>query len=166
MERREISIRGIVQGVGFRPFVHRLASRLGLHGFVRNQSGDVLIEVEGEESSIDRFLAELTARPPPLSRIDDIRSLPRLARGDPHFRIEPSTTDTTSLVFHAADIATCEECLAELFDPGDRRYRYPFLNCTNCGPRFTIIRGAPYDKTQPTDDSTPSRPPAPRAVLG
>jgi hydrogenase maturation protein HypF len=153
MERREISVRGVVQGVGFRPFVHRLASKFGLHGFVRNQAGVVLIEVEGEDRSLDSFLAELTTRPPPLTRIDDVSCLRRPTRGDPQFTIEPSASDATGMVFHSPDVATCDECLAELFDPGDRRFRYPFLNCTNCGPRFTIIRGAPYDRERTTMSS-------------
>ncbi|MBX6311318.1 MAG: carbamoyltransferase HypF [Isosphaeraceae bacterium] len=150
MDRRAIAISGIVQGVGFRPFVYDLATRLGLHGFVRNQTGDVLIEVEGESQSLDRFFAELISRPPPLARIKDVRWVARLPRGDPHFRIEPSAIDSAGLIFISPDVATCDDCLRELFDPQDRRYRYPFLNCTNCGPRLTIIRGAPYDRERTT----------------
>jgi hydrogenase maturation protein HypF len=150
MDRRSIAISGIVQGVGFRPFVHDLASRLGLHGFVRNRAGDVVIEVEGEPRSLDRFLDELTTRPPPLARIDEVRWARRSPRGDPHFRIEPSQVDPDGAIFISPDVATCDDCLRELFDPRDRRYRYPFLNCTNCGPRLTIIRGAPYDRARTT----------------
>src|SRR3954452_3463956 len=147
MERRAISISGIVQGVGFRPFVFGLASRFGLHGFVKNQTGGVLIEVEGEDRSLDRFLAELTSHPPPLARIESVSCVSRLPRGDPGFRIEPSTTDATDRPFlPSPDVATCDDCLAELFDPRDRRYRYPSLNCTHCGPRLTIIQGSPYDR--------------------
>lgn len=150
MERRAILIRGVVQGVGFRPFVHRLASRFDLRGFVRNQTSDVLIEVEGEGRSLDGFLAELTSGPPPLAQIDEVRWVSRLPRGDLDFAIEMSTSDASGLIFHSPDISTCDDCLAELFDPSDRRYRYPFLNCTNCGPRFTIIRSAPYDRERTT----------------
>jgi hydrogenase maturation protein HypF len=150
MERRAISVRGIVQGVGFRPFVHRLATAGGLRGFVRNGTGGVSIEVEGESAALDRFLAELTTEAPPLARIDAIRWSASACRGDRRFEIASSSTDVSGLILHSPDIATCDECVAELFDPRDRRYRYPFLNCTNCGPRFTIIRGAPYDRERTT----------------
>ncbi|WZO98768.1 carbamoyltransferase HypF [Isosphaeraceae bacterium EP7] len=153
MERRAISVRGIVQGVGFRPFVHHLASRYGLRGFVRNQTDGVLIEVEGKGRSLDRFLTELTSQPPPLVQIDEVRWVARRPRGDPLFQINLSTNDATGVVFHSPDVATCDDCLVELFDLRDRRYRYPFLNCTNCGPRFTIIRGAPYDRERTTMES-------------
>ena len=146
MDRRAIAICGIVQGVGFRPHVYGLATRLRLGGFIKNVSGGVLIEVEGESHSLDRFLDELTDSPPPLARIDELRWSSRPARGDPSFRIEPSERDDASPIFIAPDVAACDDCLAELFDPGDRRYRYPFLNCTNCGPRLTIITGSPYDR--------------------
>ena len=150
MERRAISVRGIVQGVGFRPFVHRLAVRYGLNGFVKNRTGGVLIEVEGDDRALDGFLSELTTRPPSLSQIDDVKWTSRRPRGAPGFLIESSTAEATGLIFHSPDVATCDDCLAELFDPRDRRYRYPFLNCTNCGPRFTIIRCAPYDRERTT----------------
>jgi hydrogenase maturation protein HypF len=135
MDRRAIAISGIVQGVGFRPFVYGLASRLRLYGFIKNLTGGVLIEVEGEQHSLDRFLAELTTRPPPLARIDELQWSPRPPRGDLAFRIEASEVDTEGAIFISPDVATCDDCVAELFDPRDRRYRYPFLNCTNCGPR-------------------------------
>jgi len=150
LDRRSITVSGIVQGVGFRPFVYDLATRLGLHGFVRNRTGDVLIELEGESESLDGFLAELTTRPPPLARIEGVRWAPRSPMGDPRFRIEPSEVDRAGPIFIAPDIATCDDCLRELLDPGDRRYRYPFLNCTNCGPRLSIIREAPYDRERTT----------------
>ncbi len=141
--------------MGFRPFVHRLASQHGLCGFVRNQPSGVLIEVEGDDGSLDRFLAELTTQPPPLAHIDEVHWVSQRPRGDPLFRIEPSVSEGNGLISHSPDIATCDDCLAELFDPGDRRYRYPFLNCTNCGPRFTIIRSAPYDRERTTMKSFP-----------
>ncbi|MGP0064633.1 MAG: carbamoyltransferase HypF [Isosphaeraceae bacterium] len=146
MIRRAITISGIVQGVGFRPHVYLLASRLHLRGFVGNFGGDVVVEIEGESQALDRFLAELTTQPPPLARIDSLSWSSRPPRGDPSFRIQPSERDDTSPIFISPDVATCDDCVAELFDPGDRRYRYPFLNCTNCGPRLTIITGAPYDR--------------------
>ncbi len=150
MDRRAITVSGIVQGVGFRPFIYDLATRLGLRGFIRNQSDGVLIEVEGESDSLDRFLTEVTSRPPPLARIADVRWLSRFTRGDPDFRIDPSALDSQSQVFIAPDVATCDLCLRELFDPRDRRYGYPFLNCTNCGPRLTITHSAPYDRERTT----------------
>jgi len=143
MERRAITIRGIVQGVGFRPFVYNLAARLGLSGFVKNQTGSVLIEVEGEPSSLECFLSELAERPPPLAYIEQLSCEKRTPRGEQEFRIESSESDGVSPVFISPDVATCPDCLAEVFDPGDRRHGYPFLNCTNCGPRLTIITGAP-----------------------
>jgi hydrogenase maturation protein HypF len=150
MERRAITVEGIVQGVGFRPFVFALASRLHLGGFVKNQSGRVLIEAEGSRAALDRFTRELREHAPPLARIESLSAEPRAVRGDDRFRIEASDEDGGSPVFISPDVATCAECLAELFDPADRHYRYPFLNCTNCGPRLTIIRGAPYDRTRTT----------------
>lgn len=146
MDRRAIAICGIVQGVGFRPYVYGLATRLRLRGFIRNVSGGVLIEVEGDPHTLDHFLDELTAQPPPLARIDELSWSRRPARGDHAFRIESSERDDDSPIFISPDVATCDDCLAELFDPTDRRYLYPFLNCTNCGPRLTIITGSPYDR--------------------
>src|SRR5438270_13250203 len=150
MDRRLIEVSGTVQGVGVRPFIYRLANQLGLHGFVRNRTSDVLIELEGDTPSLDRFLDELRTRPPPLARIDGVKWRPGSPRGDRHFRIEPSEAARPDSIFISPDIATCDACLRELFDPSDRRHRYPFLNCTNCGPRLTIIRGAPYDRERTT----------------
>jgi hydrogenase maturation protein HypF len=150
MDRRAISVCGIVQGVGFRPFVYDLATRLGLAGFIRNQTDGVLIEVEGEANSLDLFLSELTSRPPPLAQIDEVHCLSRSQRGDRSFRIEPSTAGSAGSIVVSPDVATCDDCVRELFDPHDRRYRYPFLSCSNCGPRLTIIRGAPYDRERTT----------------
>jgi hydrogenase maturation protein HypF len=150
IERRAIVVRGIVQGVGFRPFVHNLAARLRLRGFVKNQSGSLLIEVEGEPASLEHFLAELAHRPPPLAQIENLTWEPRQTRGEHQFRIEASDSDAPSPVFISPDVATCPECLAEMLSPADRRHGYPFLNCTNCGPRLTIITGAPYDRPRTT----------------
>lgn len=150
MERRTIAVRGIVQGVGFRPFVYGLAARLQLAGFVRNETGGVQIEVEGEHGSLDDFIEQLTVQPPPLARIDEVSWRAQSPTGDRQFRIEPSTCGDSSTVVISPDVATCDDCLAELFDPANRRYRYPFLNCTNCGPRLTIVTGAPYDRQRTT----------------
>jgi hydrogenase maturation protein HypF len=158
MERRAIVVRGIVQGVGFRPFVYNLAARLRLHGYVKNQTGSVLIEVEGESPSLERFLAELTGKPPPLAQIEDVSWEPRAVRGERHFRIAPSGSEAPNPVFLSPDVATCPECLAELLNPSDRHFDYPFLNCTNCGPRLTIITGAPYDRPRTTMASFPMCP--------
>jgi hydrogenase maturation protein HypF len=146
MERRVIAVDGVVQGVGFRPFVYGLAVSLDLRGFVKNQTGGVVIDVEGETSCLDRFLSELTRRPPPLSNIDSVCWARQPPRGENRFRIEPSEVETAGTIYVGADVATCPDCLAELFDPADRRYRYPFINCTHCGPRLTIVTGAPYDR--------------------
>jgi hydrogenase maturation protein HypF len=150
MERRTIIVRGIVQGVGFRPFVYELAVRWGLRGFVRNEGGVVRIEAEGIASALDGFLRDLTARPPPLARIDDYEFQPCTPLGDQQFCIEHSVATNAVESSIAPDAATCDACLAELFDPDDRRYRYPFLNCAHCGPRLTIICGTPYDRERTT----------------
>jgi hydrogenase maturation protein HypF len=150
MERRAIVVRGIVQGVGFRPFVYRLAETLRLGGFVRNQTGSVLIEVEGELAGLEQFLTELAQRPPPLAQIEQLSWEPRELLGESQFRIESSEADAASAVFISPDVAVCPECLTEMLDPNDRRHGYPFLNCTSCGPRLTIITGAPYDRQRTT----------------
>jgi hydrogenase maturation protein HypF len=148
--RRAIRIRGIVQGVGFRPFVYRLACRHGLAGLVKNDRDGVLVEVEGEGSAIESFEAALVREVPPLARIAEIRFEPSSLRGETGFRIETSDLRGEATPFIAPDVATCEECVRELFDPSDRRFRYPFINCTNCGPRLTIVTGAPYDRARTT----------------
>jgi hydrogenase maturation protein HypF len=149
MERRSVVVRGIVQGVGFRPFVYHLARRLRLGGFVRNQSGSVFIEVEGEVPALERFLSDLADRPPPLAHIAQLSWERRPPRGEGEFRIDSSEADAGP-VFISPDVATCPDCLAEVLDPHDRRHGYPFLNCTNCGPRLTVITGAPYDRARTT----------------
>ncbi len=148
--RRAVALEGLVQGVGFRPYVHGLAARLGLGGFVRNHASGVWIEVEGGTDALNRFLAVLPLEAPPLARVDTLRWEPRTPVGDRGFRIEPSESVSSGRVFISADVATCPACLAELLDPRDRRYRYPFLNCTNCGPRLTVVTGAPYDRVRTT----------------
>jgi hydrogenase maturation protein HypF len=148
-ERRAIAVSGVVQGVGFRPFVYGLALRLGVRGFVKNRLGGVIIEAEGDSSALDHFTAELK-RGPPLSRIEEVQWAAQPVRGETGFRIEESEAAGAGAVFISPDVATCDDCLREMFDPSDRRYRYPFLNCTNCGPRLTIVRGAPYDRERTT----------------
>lgn len=150
MARRAFAVQGIVQGVGFRPFVHRLASRLKLGGFVKNKAGGVWIEVEGDAGSIDRFLTALRAEAPSRARIESLESEWRPSLGESGFRIEPSEIVDRDGIFAPPDVATCDECLAELFDPGNRRFGYPFLNCVHCGPRLTIITGFPYDRERTT----------------
>jgi hydrogenase maturation protein HypF len=152
--RRRIRVRGIVQGVGFRPFVHHLATRRSLGGFVLNDGEGVVVEVEGEDVALDAFLAALRIEAPPLARIDSVTWEAAPPSGDEGFTIhESAATGRTALV--PPDVATCDDCLRELFDPTDRRYRYPFVNCTNCGPRFTIVVSVPYDRSRTTMGSFP-----------
>lgn len=150
VERHVIAVEGIVQGVGFRPFVYREATARALRGFVRNDPAGVLIDVEGSPAALEDFLCALTQSPPPLARVLDVhrRSAPPCAYRE--FIIAPSDGPVDPAVPVAADVATCEACLAELFDPADRRYRYPFINCTHCGPRYTIVEGVPYDRPRTT----------------
>ena len=147
--RRRFRIRGVVQGVGFRPFVYALATRRGLAGFVLNDGQGVVVEAEGDDVALEDFAAALQADAPGLARVDGVISEAVAPSGESAFRIvESRETGATALI--PPDVATCDECLRELFDPADRRYRYPFLNCTQCGPRFTIARGAPYDRARTT----------------
>ncbi|HTW94563.1 MAG TPA: carbamoyltransferase HypF [Tepidisphaeraceae bacterium] len=150
MPRRAIEIHGTVQGVGFRPFVYKLACDMGLGGFVRNSGGTVAIEVEGGQESLDHFLERVVREAPPLARIERLDWSPRDAVGEEGFRIDGSDGGIGHSIVIAPDVATCQECLAEVFDPGSRRYQYPFTNCTNCGPRLTIVLGAPYDRSRTT----------------
>ncbi|MEZ5285153.1 MAG: carbamoyltransferase HypF [Vicinamibacterales bacterium] len=150
MARRRFTVRGVVQGVGFRPFVAGLARRLALVGFVRNDSGAVVIEVEGPEPVLDAFAGALTAELPPLAAIDSIAATAREPLGDSAFHIDPSAAAGGRRTSVPPDVATCAACLAELRDPHDRRFAYPFLNCTHCGPRFTIIESLPYDRATTT----------------
>lgn len=148
MARRiEITITGIVQGVGFRPYVYNLAVSMGIKGHVANTSEGVRIEAEGED--VQSFLDALFKAPPPLSRIWEYETRLLPVENDPGFRILESS-DKGSFTLISPDISVCDNCLKELFDPGDRRYLYPFINCTNCGPRFTITRSVPYDRANTT----------------
>ncbi len=150
--RRRVCVRveGIVQGVGFRPYVHRLAGDLDLGGFVLNDGRGVLIEVEGDRRAVESFLERLPAEAPPLARLERIASDRIAPRGEERFAIEASRDTGAGDTQISPDNATCADCLSELRDPADRRYRYPFINCTNCGPRFTIVAGVPYDRSLTT----------------
>jgi hydrogenase maturation protein HypF len=150
--RQHFTVTGVVQGVGFRPFVHRIASELGLAGFVGNDSGAVFLEVQGERARVDEFGRRLRSQAPPLARIGNVtvRELSADTTCGREFRIVESRTIAGETTPIPPDIAVCDDCLAELFDPHDRRYRHPFVTCTNCGPRFTIIRGLPYDRPATT----------------
>ncbi|MCS6863860.1 MAG: carbamoyltransferase HypF [Gemmataceae bacterium] len=148
--RKRLVLRGVVQGVGFRPFVYRLAQRHQLRGFVSNNTESVVIEVQGVPEAIAAFEADLINERPPLARIEAVTSELCPLGPDNDFRIVASSSAATAACSIPADIATCADCLRELFDPADRRYRYPFINCTNCGPRFTIIRELPYDRPATT----------------
>jgi hydrogenase maturation protein HypF len=149
-ERRQIHVEGMVQGVGFRPFVYALATCNGLAGFVLNDSNGVLIQVEGDCTAIDRFRKELEDQAPPETLINKIVSDPIPPLGQTSFLIAPSRQGEERRVFIPADRATCDECLHELFDLSNRRHRYAFISCTNCGPRFSIIREVPYDRENTT----------------
>lgn len=145
-----VSIQGIVQGVGFRPFVFGLADRLDLRGWVRNTSGGVEIELDGGQDALDEFLEALSHQAPPLARIDSVQSEICPPHGHEGFEIRHSHKTGTAFQPISPDVSLCEDCLGELYDPGDHRYLYPFINCTNCGPRFTIIKDIPYDRPQTT----------------
>ncbi|HEY4105838.1 MAG TPA: acylphosphatase, partial [Polyangiaceae bacterium] len=150
IERRAFVVTGVVQGVGFRPFVHRLAREFGLVGFVRNRAGEVELEAEGTGAALDDFESALRHRAPPLAAISECESSRVPARGEQEFSVENSTEQASAVPYIAPDAAVCAECLRELFCAEDRRFHYPFLNCTDCGPRFTIIERAPYDRERTT----------------
>ena len=148
MKASKIIVRGTVQGVGFRPFVYRLAIEMGLKGFVRNSPKGVEIHIEGENTHL-QFIERLKREAPVNARIDSIEVFEDEIRGFKEFSII-RTEEGESTVFAPPDLFTCPECLEELFNPSDRRFRYPFINCTNCGPRWTIIKGLPYDREKTT----------------
>lgn len=157
MQRIRIEIEGIVQGVGFRPFIFRLAARHQITGWVRNTPGGVLIESEGTESILDEFLRNISLELPPLASITSIKSCKINPEHSDDFVILASAGGINSVQI-SPDCDVCEDCLRELFDPNDRRYLYPFINCTNCGPRYSIITGIPYDRQFTTMDSFPMCP--------
>lgn len=146
--RRRLVVRGIVQGVGFRPFVHRVANELALAGFVCNDAAGVTIEAQGSEAALDRFAARLRFEAPRLARVDAIEAVTLTAvEGKSGFAIVASRGGRVATAI-GPDSSICPDCLAELCDPADRRYRYAFVNCTNCGPRYTITHALPYDRAQ------------------
>jgi hydrogenase maturation protein HypF len=150
-----IHITGVVQGVGFRPFVYGLALRYGLAGWVRNTSAGVDIEVDGSPEALASFAQSLRAEAPALARIDSLEVSERTPNGFSRFEIVHSAPVAGAFQPISPDVSLCDDCRRELFDPADRRYRYPFINCTNCGPRFTIIQDIPYDRPQTTMASFP-----------
>jgi hydrogenase maturation protein HypF len=147
--RTEVRVEGTVQGVGFRPFVHGLATGLGLAGLVGNDARGVFIEIEGDAATVERFLSGLR-EPPPLAVVERISTRSLAPDGRPGFAIVGSDASGPRGALVSADSATCGDCLRELRDPADRRFGYPFVNCTNCGPRFTIVTGVPYDRPNTT----------------
>ncbi|MGH3193026.1 MAG: acylphosphatase, partial [Streptosporangiaceae bacterium] len=148
--RTAVRVEGVVQGVGFRPFVYSLATSLGLGGLVGNDADGVFAEVEGDPALVEEFLAGLASNAPPLARIERVTTSALRPDGTTSFAIAPSQPGAQRRTLVSADTATCADCLAELADPGDRRFGYPFINCTNCGPRFTIVRDVPYDRQRTT----------------
>ena len=159
-QRIHLNIRGIVQGVGFRPFLHRLTERYALSGWVRNTSAGVELELEGEDTRLEQFVSALRSEQPPLAVIVGVErtDLPAPA-GYEGFRILESEVLAHRQALVSPDVSTCPDCLKELYDTANRRYRYPFLNCTNCGPRFTIIRDMPYDRPRTSMGAFPMCPP-------
>ena len=150
LRRVRVRVDGTVQGVGYRPFVYRVADELQVTGWVLNDERGVLVEAEGRPDVVDAFVARLREDAPPLAEVRGVDAEDVPVLGEPGFRIVASERGGAATAPVTPDSATCEDCLAELADPEDRRYRYPFLNCTNCGPRFTIVRGIPYDRPTTT----------------
>jgi hydrogenase maturation protein HypF len=149
-ERAIINVHGVVQGVGFRPFVYRLATHHHLNGWVRNTSGNVEIEVVGDKTEVHRFLKDLETQSPPLAYIEHIQTTLSSPADYTDFSIQESLTKQGNYQIISPDIATCKDCRDEIFNPDNRRFHYPFTNCTNCGPRFTIIEDIPYDRSKTT----------------
>jgi hydrogenase maturation protein HypF len=149
-ERKRLEIKGIVQGVGFRPFIYRLAKNHKLKGFVFNNTKGVIVDLEGSHSNIETVLRKIKDQSPPLAQIKGIESKKLPIKGYKDFVIKYSRKEEEKITLVSPDIATCDSCSRELLDPSDRRYKYPFINCTNCGPRFSIIKEIPYDRKNTT----------------
>ena len=149
-ERRRLRVTGTVQGVGFRPFVYRLATELGLAGWVGNDSLGVILEAEGPGAALDALAGRIAAEAPPLARVASVTAEPLAATGDTRFTIVDSRAAGAPAVAVPVDVATCDDCTREMTDPANRRFEYPFTNCTNCGPRYTIIESIPYDRASTT----------------
>src|SRR5215510_2967706 len=150
LTRVRIVIRGAVQGVGYRPHVYRLATELHLTGWVSNSPEGVCIEAEGSRDTVDEFLSRLNRLQPPRAAVHSLDHAFLNAANFNAFEIRRSKVDGVKRTLILPDVATCADCLQEVFDPSDRRYLYPFTNCTNCGPRFTIIERLPYDRCNTT----------------
>ena len=150
MRRVEIEITGIVQGVGFRPFIFNLAKTHSVRGWVLNHEKGVLIDAESDDGNLDAFIQEISTLSPPLSRIESLTVKPSNPVGYSTFQIKASQESREKFTLISPDVATCDQCLSELFSPENFRYRYPFINCTLCGPRFTIIKDVPYDRAKTT----------------
>ena len=159
MERLSLKIRGIVQGVGFRPFIHKLVGSYGLRGYIKNTSSGVELELEGERAELERFVRDVPEKAPKLAVIESVE--PEYSEelvGFTGFEIRQSKREASRNTLISPDICICDDCLRELFTPTDRRYRYPFINCTNCGPRFTIIKDVPYDRIKTSMGAFPMCP--------
>lgn len=152
MIAKKIVVKGIVQGVGFRPFIYKNATKNNLKGFVNNTSKGVFIEVEGYEEDITSFIEEIKHKPPVLSKVTDIKIIDKEIEGYTNFKIIESKEEEEAITLLSPDIATCDDCLKDISDVNNRRYRYPFTNCTNCGPRFSITKKVPYDRENTTMD--------------
>ena len=152
MIAKKIVVKGIVQGVGFRPFIYKNATKNNLKGFVNNTSKGVFIEVEGYEEDITSFIEEIKHKPPVLSKVTDIKIIDKEIEGYTNFKIIESKEEEEAITLLSPDIATCDDCLKDISDVNNRSYRYPFTNCTNCGPRFSITKKVPYDRENTTMD--------------
>ena len=150
LKRLRVTLRGAVQGVGFRPYVYRLATEMGLSGSVLNSAAGLVVEVEGSPEQLSRFAERLEAEKPAASVVTTRESAWIAALGATRFEILSSDNDATKTVNVLPDLATCNECREELFDSGNRRFHYPFTNCTHCGPRYTIVVDIPYDRPNTT----------------
>lgn len=155
---RRIRVGGVVQGVGFRPFIFRLAQRRELSGWVLNGESGVEIHIEGEAGAVQSFIQEITERPPALARVTDVEITDAAVEGAPDFQIRESLRHDRPTVHIPADLAVCKACLSEMFDPANRRYLYPYINCTECGPRYTVIQRLPYDRPHTTMQAWPMCP--------
>ena len=143
---RKLSISGVVQGVGFRPFIYQLAGRFNLNGYILNSTSGVSVEIEGSENEVEAFLDTLEQELPPLARIDTLSTKVGDVMGYTNFKIHQSKTEHKKSALVSPDIAICKNCLEEMSDPENRRFAYPFINCTDCGPRYSIIKTLPYDR--------------------
>ena len=161
MRRIRLQIEGLIQGVGFRPYVNRLALSRGVTGWVANSSNGVIVDIEGGDLAVEGFLRDLTANLPPLARLDRLRKEELALVGYTSFAIRQSMGGREHSALILPDVATCDACLTEILSPTNRRYRYPFTNCTYCGPRFSILEVLPYDRSNTTmrwfDMCTPCR---------